>query len=321
MTEKNKIIIIGCGVSGLTCGVKLLENDFKVEIIASKLPPHTTSNIAPAYWYPYRVYPEEKVLKWGEISFAEYTKLSKQNGTGISFMKLFKLFDKKVPKPYWTKLVRNFREAKQSELPKNYSYGFIVEIPQIETPVYLKYLYDRFIDSGGKITKLEEELTSLEQLYPENKIIINCTGLGSHKLCSDKNMFPIRGQLVRTSNPGIDYIYNDEEGPLSMTYIVPRSKDCILGGTAQENNWDLEVDYKTSDKIISNSKILAPKLKDAKILDHKVGLRPGRTEVRLEAAKVSNNCTVIHNYGHGGAGFTLSWGCAEDVLNLVKTIN
>ena len=66
---------------------------------------------------------------------------------------------------------------------------------------------------------------------------------------------------------------------------------------------------------------MAPKLKDAKILDHKVGLRPGRTEVRLEAAKVSNNCTVIHNYGHGGAGFTLSWGCAEDVLNLVKTIN
>ena len=91
MTQKNKILIVGCGVSGLTCGVKLLENDFKVEIIASKLPPDTTSNIAPAYWYPYRVYPEEKVLKWGEISYTEYTKLSKQKGTGISFMKLLKL--------------------------------------------------------------------------------------------------------------------------------------------------------------------------------------------------------------------------------------
>jgi D-amino-acid oxidase len=318
MTHKNKILIVGCGVSGLTCGVKLIENDFKVEIITSKLPPNTTSNIAPAYWYPYRVYPEEKVLKWGEISYKEYTTLSRQKGTGISFMKLFKLFDKKVPKPYWTKLVRSFREAKKSELPKGYRFGFIAEVPLIETPIYLKYLYNRFIESGGEVTKLEKKLNSFEQLYPDNEIIINCTGLGSHKLCNDKNMFPIRGQLVRTSNPGIDYIYNDEEGPLSMTYIVPRSKDCLLGGTAQENNWDLEVDYKTSDKIISNSKKLVPKLKDARILEHKVGLRPGRTEVRLQAEKASDNCTIIHNYGHGGAGFTLSWGCAEEVLELAQ---
>ena len=320
MEYRSRILIVGCGVSGLTCGVKLLENDFDVEIIASKLPPDTTSNIAPAYWYPYKVYPEEKVLKWGEISYKEYTNLSRQEGTGISFMRLFKLFDKKVDKHYWTKLVRSFREADKSELPQNYSYGFIVEIPQIETPVYLKYLCDKFIESGGKVTKLEKELTSLGKLYSDNEIIINCTGLGSHKLCNDNNMFPIRGQLVRTSNPGIDYIYNDEEGPLSLTYIVPRSKDCILGGTAEEGNWDLEVDNRTSDKIISNSSILVPKLKDAKILEHMVGLRPGRTEVRLQAEMVSNDCTVIHNYGHGGAGFTLSWGCAEEVFSIVKSI-
>ncbi|NIS09757.1 MAG: FAD-dependent oxidoreductase, partial [Candidatus Dadabacteria bacterium] len=89
--------------------------------------------------------------------------------------------------------------------------------------------------SGGKITKLENELTSLEELYSDNQMIINCTGLGSHKLCNDNDMFPIRGQLVRTSNPGVDKIYNDEDGPLAITYIVPRSEDCVLGGTAQEN--------------------------------------------------------------------------------------
>ncbi|NIS09597.1 MAG: FAD-binding oxidoreductase [Candidatus Dadabacteria bacterium] len=260
------------------------------------------------------------MLKWGEVSYREYTRLSKDDKTGVTFKKLFKLFEKEVSKPYWTKLVRSFEEVRKSDLPNGYNYGFTVEVPQIEAPIYLKYLYDRFIESGGKVTKLENELTSLEELYPENKIIVNCTGLGSLNLCEDSEMFPIRGQLVKTTNPGVDKIYNDEDGPLAITYIVPRSSDCVLGGTAQENNWDLDIDPEISDTIISNSIKLVPELKDARILEHKAGLRPGRTEVRLEAEKVSDNCTVIHNYGHGGAGFTLSWGCAEEVLEILKSI-
>ncbi len=318
MTGKKKILIVGCGVSGLTCGVKLLDSGYNVEIIASKMPADTTSNIAPAYWYPYKVYPEDKVLRWGEISYKEFTNLSRHDNTGVTFKTLLKLYDKKVTKPYWTKLVRGFEEVERSKLPDGYGYGFTAEVPQIEASIYLNYLFNRFIESGGIVNQIEE-LSSLEHLYDDNEIIVNCTGLGSYKLCDDKEMFPIRGQLVRTTNPGVDKIYNDEEGPLAITYIVPRSGDCLLGGTAEENNWDLEVDKNISDRILANSAALVPRLKDAKILEHKVGLRPGRTEVRLEAERVSDNCTVIHNYGHGGAGFTLSWGCAQGVLKLAQT--
>jgi D-amino-acid oxidase len=60
---------------------------------------------------------------------------------------------------------------------------------------------------------------------------------------------------------------------------------------------------------------LVPALKDATVLEHKVGLRPGRKEVRLELEPLANNRAVIHNYGHGGAGFTLSWGCAAEVAD------
>lgn len=52
-----------------------------------------------------------------------------------------------------------------------------------------------------------------------------------------------------------------------------------------------------------------------------VGLRPGRTEVRIEAEKIcieGKTLNVVHNYGHGGAGVTLCFGCAVDASNLVK---
>jgi D-amino-acid oxidase len=42
-----------------------------------------------------------------------------------------------------------------------------------------------------------------------------------------------------------------------------------------------------------------------------VGLRPGRTAVRLE--RMGN---IIHNYGHGGGGYTVAWGCASEVGRL-----
>jgi D-amino-acid oxidase len=54
------------------------------------------------------------------------------------------------------------------------------------------------------------------------------------------------------------------------------------------------------------------------VLEHVVGLRPGRSTVRLEEGEqLSSGARVVHNYGHGGAGITLSWGCAHEVVTLV----
>jgi D-amino-acid oxidase len=53
------------------------------------------------------------------------------------------------------------------------------------------------------------------------------------------------------------------------------------------------------------------------ILAERVGLRPFRKSgVRVERDELRDGRTVIHNYGHGGSGFTLSWGCAREVVNL-----
>jgi len=52
-----------------------------------------------------------------------------------------------------------------------------------------------------------------------------------------------------------------------------------------------------------------------------VGLRPGRKSVRLEKETIplaSGRLRVVHNYGHGGAGLTLAWGCAGHAVRLAS---
>ena len=101
---------------------------------------------------------------------------------------------------------------------------------------------------------------------------------------------------------------------------LSRTHDIILGGTLQKDNWDLNIDPATADDILTRNARIQPDLREADILSHAVGLRPGRKEVRLEMERVNKNTAVIHNYGHGGAGFTLSWGCADDVARLATSL-
>ncbi|KHJ74936.1 hypothetical protein OESDEN_25448 [Oesophagostomum dentatum] len=64
-----------------------------------------------------------------------------------------------------------------------------------------------------------------------------------------------------------------------------------------------------------------PALKECEVISHHVGLRPGRNNVRLETEKRwigAKEIPIVHNYGHGGSGVTLFWGCAMDAAELVK---
>jgi D-amino-acid oxidase len=315
----NNALVLGCGVIGLTSGIRLLEEGYDVEIMASSIPPDTTSNVATAYWYPFRVNPPEKVLPWAAFTYEKYMELARITGIGIGVFNFVQIFDHKVEDPFWKPAVKNFVRVGKDELPPGYVDGFITPVARIETPVYMDYLVTRFKESGGRITKLDNEIEDIEEISQDHGLIINCMGLGAGKVFNDNEVYPIRGQLVKTTNPGLKDCINEEEGPLAVSYIVPHGSYCILGGTADDNDWRLDIDPDTSEEILRKCKILDPRLESAEVLGARVGLRPGRTEVRLELERVHDDTVIIHNYGHGGAGFTLSWGCAEEVLELVKT--
>ncbi len=312
---KQNTTILGSGVSGLTCGIRLLEAGFGVTIVARDLPLDTTSNRAAAIWYPYAAYPRDRVLAWGRVTLDEFYRLMDEQDSGVSAVTVCELFDQPTPDPWWRDVVRRFAHTSTADLPSGYQDGYTVELPLIETPIYLRYLMRRFADAGGTIE--QRAVSTLDELFGENRLVVNCAGLGAREVAHDNEVYPIRGQTVRVRRtPAMRRWWLDEEGHNALLYIIPRSQDCILGGTGQEGDWSLDVNPDTAADILRKCQSLEPALKDAEIIEHRVGLRPGRKTVRVELEPVGNECAVIHNYGHGGAGFTLSWGCADEVAQL-----
>lgn len=309
------VMVIGCGVIGLTAAIRLRESGIDAVIQTAALPRETTSSVAAAIWYPYRAYPEDRVLQWGKHAFEIFKELSKNEESGVYMREGTELHRVPVPAPWWGSAVPGVRRCAADELPPGYRDGHVFTAPIIEMPVYLEYLMDRFAASGGTVE--QRALSSLEEAGRDIPVVVNCTGLGAEELAGDDQMTPIRGQVVRVRNPGLENFVLDEDDPEGVTYIVPRSEDCILGGTANEGARDTEPNPKVAESILRRCVRLEPRLKGTEVLEHKVGLRPGRSEIRLELEELSNGSRCVHNYGHGGSGVTLSWGCAEETLRLV----
>jgi D-amino-acid oxidase len=102
-------------------------------------------------------------------------------------------------------------------------------------------------------------------------------------------------------------------------YILPHGDKVVLGGTAEAGCWDLEPDAGTAQAIVARCADIMPSLADAPVLENRVGLRPGRPCIRLDEQPQPNGGRLIHSYGHGGAGVTLSWGCAKEVHGILHT--
>jgi D-amino-acid oxidase len=308
------VVVIGGGVVGLSSAIRLLESGHTVELWARELPPHTTSDVAAAVWYPYRAWPPEKTLGWGQRTYEVLEHLAGQPGTGVFLSQGREFLRRRAQEdPWWSPCVRGFRRLRPEELAPGYAGGYAFEAPVAEMPRYLPYLLGRLRGLGGTVQ--QRAVRSLEEAWARAECVVNCTGLGARELVGDTSLHPIRGEVLRVARPPEERFLLDEDETHGVAYVIPRSEDCILGGTAEEGRESLEPDPQQARGILERAARLLPPGTQVQVLEHRVGLRPGRPSVRLELEQAGSR-RLIHNYGHGGAGVTLSWGCAEEVVSL-----
>jgi D-amino-acid oxidase len=204
-----------------------------------------------------------------------------------------------APDPWWRDAVPGMERTRD---------GLRFIAPAVDMSIHLPWLAARLRALGGAIER--RAVTDLDDLDAD--VVVNCAGLGARELAGDPSVTAVRGQVVRVTAPGVHEWLLDQSDPQRLVYIVPRERDVVLGGTAQEGAEDLQPDPATSAAILARCAALVPALRDAPVVDVAVGLRPVRPTVRLEAEG-----RVVHCYGHGGAGVTLAWGCAGEVAALL----
>lgn len=291
-----------------------------------------------------------KSKQWSAASYERFDALAAHPETGVRMMPAVFYFRHQIEdgSAEWQKMEETIPHVKGFEHTPDLidqhginrgmglcdAYSYLS--PLIETDVYMEWLRKELVTLGCRFEhrKLAQPLADSEQsLCDEYKAcaIVNCSGLGSIELAGDHSMQPLRGALIRVLNDGSTMpriaaahcVANDDKvAHPQMIYIVPRGPDrLLLGGIAELGEWDTNIglgNYAPIRDILQRCHEFLPILKSA-VIDESdpvnVGLRPYRKKnVRLEREAPYR---IIHNYGHGGSGFTFSWGCAEDAVKLI----
>jgi D-amino-acid oxidase len=289
-------LVIGAGVAGLT----------------------TATCLAEAGW---------RVAEWCADTLGTLTGLAGQPGTGVRLASGVMAIraaetDPELPTELAT-IGDGIRPCAAAGLPAGFAAGWRYTAPVVSMPVYLDYLLGRFRQAGGELRIGTVASLAEAAAGTAAPVLVNCAGTGAHDLVPDPAVIPYRGQVIVAGNPGLtEFFIGQPDADHELVYVFPHDGRVVLGGTEVAGDWSAEPDPGTARRILRDCAAVDPRLASARIIEHRVGFRPARPQVRLEAedavaADGSSARLLVHNYGHGGAGVTLSWGCARAVADLV----
>lgn len=323
---------------GFTSALRLLQLGYKdVTLIAETFAP-IPSKSSPAVFRPAWMgkTPTESVVRWGVDSQKEFSRLARYGSeTGIlptmhvEFFKAEAGPEAAKPDSALAQVMPGFRPV--TDLEKN-TYcpdaagGWAYSTFMVEGSRFLKYLESQARSLGLQIIMSKVEGDAQSEAWcrhaasiskrPSCRIFVNAMGIGGGPEC-----YPIRGDLVLVRAPYVklavgEYSPVDHDRP---TYVYPRRDHVVLGSFYLEGDGGKDERPDNVADIIKRCSEFVPELKTAPVIGVVPCIRPGRKDgVRLDRVEVTGGFHVINNYGHGGGGMSISWGCAMEVCEHVQ---
>ena len=263
LTGERRAAILGCGVMGLTTARLLQRRGWAVTIYARELPPQTTSNVAGGQWTPTSVFDTDAITPAFRTQFNEVTRLAFRSFQdlagpeyGVRWIDNYYLSGKP-----WSDEPEVFKqlpdvfpgatELAPDEHPFDAPYALRVRTMLIEPATFLNTLLRDVRIAGGKVVVGEirdrTQVTGLSE-----RVVVNCTGLGSGALFGDSELMPVKGQLTFLfPQPEVDYLAISDG-----LYMFPRSDGILLGGTFDRGNADLAFDFEAERRILNGHRRL-----------------------------------------------------------------
>ncbi len=283
------VVVVGGGVIGLTAAIRLQAAGAAVQVWSADDPLDTVSAVAAAVWYPTRMAEDPRVRAWGLRAYEVFGRQYAEGVPGLLLRDTRNLGYSGHTLPWW---------APPGAAVVDGEVRF--RAPLAEMAVYLPWL-------AGQVDLVRRRVETLDEARSAARVVVNATGLGARTLAADPAVRPARGQIALVTNPGLTTSIRG-----AGFYVHPRATDVVLGGTFQLDDRRTDPDPATRSAILAATREMAPPLAGATFLADRVGLRP----VRDGGPRVEAQGPVIHAYGHGGAGMTLSWGCADEIVRL-----
>jgi hypothetical protein len=140
------------------------------------------------------------------------------------------LFREEQPDPWWRDAVPALDRVPPSALPAGFRDGYLLRVPVLDMSVHLPWLVARL--AAVDVTVRVQALTDLASASPDADVVVDCAGLGAAALASDADLTPVRGQVVVVEQVGVEQWLLAQDDAAALTYVVPRERTVVLGGTA-----------------------------------------------------------------------------------------
>ena len=233
------VAVLGSGAVGLATARLVQEAGFPVTIYTAALPPDTTSNIAGGQIEPASVFDDGAVTPAFMAQFTRALDYSWRrfqimvgDDYGIRWLPTY--VERDAPEP---KLLETFppvnRALTPAEHPFPWTSALRYDTMYVETGRYLRQMLRDVQVAGGRI-EVRRFATPADIAALPERLVINCTGLGSRELFNDEGLHPVRGQLaILEPQPEVRYAITGGPG-----YMFPRADGIVLGGTFEMDQWD-----------------------------------------------------------------------------------